>query len=113
MCNARLILPIVNSSGGNNSGNFENAGKVEIYNSEVDVAQNWSSTSGTRLFNGGCLRVGENFENNGSTDTYTNVCIEVGLHDTGSFTNISKITFSGVSILIDLGASNFENNGGG
>ncbi|WP_333696819.1 PKD domain-containing protein, partial [Flavobacterium sp.] len=122
MCNAKMYLPIFSGgygslSGSNKSGNFINKnGKIYIYNSVVEVAQNWEDTSdsnrGIRELVGSCLKVGENFYNKGANDSYDSTNITIGLHGSGNFKNEYKITFKERCSLLLVGSGSVENTSG-
>ncbi|MBK9335051.1 MAG: DUF11 domain-containing protein [Lewinellaceae bacterium] len=120
MCNGKFYLPIFScgygcGSGSNLSGNFVNEnGDIYIYNSTVEIAQNWedvsSSGGGSRSFIGGCLKIGENFSNKGSFDLYDATCIELGLHGSGNWSNEYRVTFQNSCTLKLTGSGSLENN---
>ena len=105
--NSSFIMPIPGN------GNFKNQnGTIYATGSFVQISQNFeddsNSGNGVRTFIGGCLRVGENFQNKGSVDTYNGVCIEVGVKSSGNWENEYQQTFlNGTTIKLING--NFVN----
>ena len=74
------------TSGVPNSGSFRNeGGRVVINSAYIEVAQDWSSTGGTRVWRNGCLHTGQNFSNDNTTDSLINVGIGIGYHGSGTF----------------------------
>ncbi|MBF6641029.1 hypothetical protein IVB69_06015, partial [Flavobacterium sp. J49] len=122
MCNAKMYLPIFSGSygslsGSNKSGNFINQnGKIYIYNSVVEIAQNWEDisnpNSGIRELVNSCLKVGENFYVKGSNDLYDGANILIGLHGSGNFKNEYKITFKNNCSVKLIGSGSVENTSG-
>jgi hypothetical protein len=122
MCNAKMYLPIFSggygsSSGSNKSGNFVNQnGKLYIYGSIVEIAQNWEDTSnangGIREVVNSCLKIGENFTNKGSVDTYDGTAISVGFHGSGNFKNEYRMTFRNESSIRLVANGNLETSSG-
>ena len=122
MCNAKMYLPIFSGnygslSGSNKSGNFINEnGKIYIYNSVVEIAQNWedvsNANSGIRELVNSCLKVGENFYVKGSNDLYDGANILIGLHGSGNFKNEYKVVFKNNCIVKLVGTGSVENTSG-
>src|SRR5688572_9049565 len=120
MCNSQMFLPIFNcgygcSTGGNLAGNFRNeGGEISIFNSTVEIAQNWEDVSppgtGMRTVVGGCLKVGENFSNIGAIDLYDASCIEVGHHGSGNWENSYRQTFQNGVTLKLIGSGSISNS---
>jgi uncharacterized repeat protein (TIGR01451 family) len=77
------------NSGTPNGGTFKNeGGYVEVINSYVEVAQDWTSNKqGTRIFKNSCLFTGQNFSvsDSGTTDYLITSTFSIGWHGSGNF----------------------------
>lgn len=92
--NGGLIMPIFLTNGAQNNGNIINdKGYVRFQGSYLELGQNYSSTGtgipndGGRRFTNSCMKIGESYQNSQSFDTLQTVCIEIGLHGSGNFSN--------------------------
>jgi len=104
-------------TGGKHSGTFKNiGGYVEVLNSYVEIAQDWTSESGgQRLFVNSCLRTGQNYSISGSTssDLVVGSTLSIGWHGSGNFQlSDATIEFRNVRIQLAGTSGSFQLNSG-
>ncbi len=71
------------------TGDFiNNGGTLDIRNSYVEIAKNWSNRGGGKaFFRNSSLAIGGNYDlNNNSRDTLLYTSVSIGMHGTGDFT---------------------------
>lgn len=89
-------------------------GTVRMIGASVEIAQDWVNKNGYRYFESGCLRTGQNYSNDGGTDTLINVCMIIGQQSSGNFqvNGDAILHVSGGDVMLQDGNGNFELNSG-